>query len=435
MLVTLPMSVFLAIGSPTTEFSDQQIQTHLHAMFQALGPRRKVLAVPPDFTRFHSRAGRLTELAWEFYGDALTDVLPALGTHKPMTEAEIGTMFGRTPLKLFRVHNWRDDIVTLGEVPGSFMEEVSEGKLSYTWPAQVNKLLVGAGNSGSGHDLILSIGQVVPHEVVGMANGAKNIFIGTGGVMGIHRSHFLGAVYGMERMMGRVDTPVRRVLRYASEHFAQAMPIVYVQTVVAKNAAGELVVRGLYASDDDQAFELAAALSLQCNFQVLDREIKKAVVFLDPHEFRSTWLGNKSVYRTRMALADGAELIVLAPGVHEFGEDKTIDVLIRKFGYCGTPKALAAAASDPDLAANLSAAAHLIHGSSEGRFTIRYCPGHLTKDEIEGVYYEYGDLAKYMARYDPEVLRDGWNIVNGEEIFFVSNPGLGLWAYEERLRG
>ncbi len=435
MLVTLPMSVFLAIGSPTTELSDQQIQTHLHAMFQALGPRRKVLAVPPDFTRFHSRAGRLTELAWEFYGDALTDVLPALGTHKPMTEAEIGTMFGRTPLKLFRVHNWRDDIVTLGEVPGSFMEEVSEGKLSYTWPAQVNKLLVGAGNSGSGHDLILSIGQVVPHEVVGMANGAKNIFIGTGGVMGIHRSHFLGAVYGMERMMGRVDTPVRRVLRYASEHFAQAMPIVYVQTVVAKNAAGELVVRGLYASDDDQAFELAAALSLQCNFQILDREIKKAVVFLDPHEFRSTWLGNKSVYRTRMALADGAELIVLAPGVHEFGEDKTIDVLIRKFGYCGTPKALAAAASDPDLAANLSAAAHLIHGSSEGRFTIRYCPGHLTKDEIEGVYYEYGDLAKYMARYDPEVLRDGWNIVDGEEIFFVSNPGLGLWAYEERLRG
>ncbi len=430
MLVTLPMSLFLAIGSPTTELSDQQIRTHLQAAFQALGPRRKVLAVPPDFTRFHSRAGRLTELAWEFYGEALTDVLPALGTHRPMTDAEIGTMFGRTPQELFRVHNWRDEIVTLGEVPGSFMEEVSEGKLRYTWPAQVNKLLRNAD-----YDLILSIGQVVPHEVVGMANGAKNIFVGTGGVMGIHRSHFLGAVYGMERMMGRVDTPVRRVLRYASEHFAQDMPIVYVQTVVAKNAAGELVMRGLYVSDDDQAFEQAAALSLQCNFQVLDREIKKAVVFLDPHEFRSTWLGNKSVYRTRMALADGAELIVLAPGVHEFGEDKAIDALIRRFGYCGTPKALAAAESDPDLAANLSAAAHLIHGSSEGRFTIRYCPGYLTKDEIEGVHYEYGDLAEYMARYSPAALRDGWNTVDGEEIFFVSNPGLGLWAYEGRLHG
>ncbi len=435
MLVTLPMSLFLAIGSPTTELSDEQLKAHLHEALGSLGPRKRVLAVPPDFTRFHSRAGRLTEMAWEFYREALTDVLPALGTHKPMTDAEIGTMFGQVPRELFRVHNWRDDIVTLGEVPGSFMEEVSEGKLSYPWPAQVNRLLVGEGAGEGGHDLILSIGQVVPHEVVGMANGAKNIFVGTGGVMGIHRSHFLGAVYGMERMMGRVDTPVRRVLRYASEHFAQDMPIVYVQTVVGKNEAGELVVRGLYVSDDDQAFEQAAALSLQCNFQVLDREIRKAVVFLDPHEFRSTWLGNKSVYRTRMALADGAELIVLAPGVHEFGEDKAIDTLIRRFGYCGTPAALAAAESDSDLAANLSAAAHLIHGSSEGRFTIRYCPGHLTREEIEGVHYKYGDLAKYAAKYNPAVLKDGWNVVEGEEIFFVSNPGLGLWAYEGRLHG
>ncbi len=430
MLGRLEMSLLLAIGSPTTELSAGELRAHLHEALRALGPRAKVLAVPPDFTRFHSRAGQLTEFAWEFYGGRLTDVLPALGTHRPMTDIEIGTMYGRTPRALFRVHNWRDDIVTLGEVPGEFLEEVSEGRLSYGWPAQVNRLL-----RDGGHDLILSLGQVVPHEVVGMANGAKNIFVGTGGVLGIDRSHFLGAVYGMERMMGRVDTPVRRVLRYASEHFAQELPIVYVQTVVAKNAMGKLVVRGLYVSDDDQAFEQAAALSLQCNFQRMDREIEKAVVFLDPHEFRSTWLGNKSVYRTRMALADGAELIVLAPGVHEFGEDAAIDKLIRRFGYCGTPAALAAAASDPELAANLSAAAHLIHGSSEGRFTIRYCPGHLTRAEMEGVHYEYGDLATYLAKYDPTKLRDGWNVVDGEEIFFVSNPGLGLWAYEGRLNG
>ncbi len=424
------MSLFLAIGSPATELSRGEIRTHLHRALSALGPRRKVLAVPPDFTRVHSRAGQLTEFAWEFYGERLTDVLPALGTHSAMTDAQIGKMFGKIPRELFRVHNWREDVVTLGEVPGAFVEVVSEGKLSYPWPAQVNKLLL-----HGGYDLILSLGQVVPHEVVGMANGAKNIFIGTGGALGIHRSHFLGAVYGMERMMGRVDTPVRRVLRFASDHFAQDLPVAYVQTVVAKNAAGDLVVRGLYVSDDDQAFEQAAALSLQCNFEVLDREIEKAVVFLDPGEFRSTWLGNKSVYRTRMALADGAELIVLAPGVHTFGEDKAIDTLIRRFGYGGTPAALRAAENDPDLAKNLSAAAHLIHGSSEGRFTIRYCPGHLTREEIEGVHYQYGDLAKYMARYDPSVLKDGWNTVDGEEVFFVSNPGLGLWANRRRLDG
>jgi nickel-dependent lactate racemase len=424
------MSLFYSVGSPETELSEAQIREGLYSALEKLGERKRVLAVPPDFTRMHSQSGVLTEMAYDFYGERLVDVLPALGTHKAMSEAEIATMFGKTPRGLFRVHDWRNDIVTLGEVPGEFMLEVSEGKLDYTWPAQVNKLL-----RDGGHDLILSIGQVVPHEVVGMANGSKNIFIGTGGVMGIHRSHFLGAVYGMERMMGRADTPVRRVLNYASEHFTAGLPrIVYVQTVVNKNAAGKLVMRGMYIGDDNECFELAAALSLKCNFLMMDREIKKAVVFLDPHEFKSTWLGNKSVYRTRMALADDAELIVLAPGVHEFGEDGAIDKLIRRYGYCGTPATLDAVKEDAELASNLSAAAHLIHGSSEGRFTIRYCPGHLTREEIEGVHYEYGDLSEYTAKYDPAKLADGWNVVDGEEIFFVSNPGLGLWAYEGRFK-
>ncbi len=427
------MALFFAVGSPETELSEAQIREGLYTALRQLdasGERRRVLAVPPDFTRMHSQSGVLTEMASEFYGERLVDVLPALGTHKAMTDHEISAMFGKTPRGLFRVHDWRNDIVTLGEVPSEFMLEVSEGKLDFAWPAQVNKLL-----RDGGHDLILSIGQVVPHEVVGMANGSKNIFVGTGGVMGIHRSHFLGAVYGMERMMGRADTPVRRVLNYASAHFTGGLPqIVYVQTVVNKNAAGKLVMRGLYIGDDNECFELAAALSLQCNFLMMDREIKKAVVFLDPHEFKSTWLGNKSVYRTRMALADDAELIVLAPGVHEFGEDGAIDTLIRKYGYCGTPATLQAVKDDAELANNLSAAAHLIHGSSEGRFTIRYCPGHLTQAEIEGVHFAYGDLAQYTAKYDPAKLADGWNVVDGEEIFFISNPGLGLWAYEGRFK-
>lgn len=423
------MSLYFAAGSPATEMSHAEIKDGLFEALSKLGDRRKVLAVPPDFTRFHSRAGELTELAWEFYGTRMTDVLPALGTHTAMPDHQIATMFGRTPRELFRVHNWRDDIVTLGEVPGEFMLEVSEGKLDYPWPAQVNKLL-----RDGGHDLILSIGQVVPHEVVGMANGSKNIFIGTGGVMGIHRSHFLGAVYGMERMMGRADTPVRRVLNYASDRFGHLMPqIVYVQTVVNKNDKGELVMRGMYISDDNEAFERAAELSLQCNFLMMDREIRKAVVFLDPHEFHSTWLGNKSVYRTRMALADDAELVVLAPGVREFGEDRKIDELIRRYGYCGTPATLQAVKDDADLAGNLSAAAHLIHGSSEGRFRIRYCPGHLTQQEIESVHFAYGDLAEYTKRYNPDTLADGWNSVNGEEVFYISNPGLGLWAYSGRF--
>jgi nickel-dependent lactate racemase len=393
-----------------------------------LGTRNKVLAVPPDQTRAHSRAGDLTRYAWKHYGDRMKAVLPALGTHAPMNPERVAAMFGEMPFDLFKVHNWRTDIETVGEVPAEFIREQSEGKLSYAWPAQVNKLI-----SQGGFDLILSIGQVVPHEVIGMANYNKNILVGTGGRDGINRSHYLGAVYGMERIMGRAANPVRNVLNYAADQFLKHLPIVYVQTVVSRRADGGLAVRGLYIGDDIECFNKAAELSLQVNFEMLDKPIKKAVVYLDPEEFHSTWLGNKAIYRTRMALADGAELIVLAPAVKEFGEDKTIDALIRKYGYFGTPATLKAVEANADLANDLSAAAHLIHGSSEGRFKITWCPGHLSKEEVEGVGFSYGDLSAMLKRYDPSKLGLGVNQVDGEEIFFISNPGLGLWAHRSRF--
>jgi hypothetical protein len=422
------MSLYCAIGSVDTDLSPRQLKDLLAENLAKLGPRNNVLAVPPDQSREHSRAGELTGYAYDYYGDRLKAVLPALGTHTAMRPDQIAHMFGHVPQDLFRVHNWRTDIETLGEVPAEFIHEQSEGKLNYVWPAQVNKLI-----SQGGFDLVLSIGQVVPHEVIGMANYNKNILVGTGGREGINRSHYLGAVYGMERIMGRAVNPVRNVLNYASDHFLRHLPIVYVQTVVGRGADGTLAVRGLFIGDDVECFNRAAELSLKVNFEMLDEPIKKAVVYLDPAEFHSTWLGNKAIYRTRMALADNAELIVLAPGVKEFGEDKTIDSLIRKYGYRGTPATLKAVEGNPDLANDLSAAAHLIHGSSEGRFTITWCPGHLSKEEVEGVGFNYGDLNAMLARYDPQKLSHGANHVGREEVFFIANPGLGLWAHRSRL--
>jgi nickel-dependent lactate racemase len=422
------MSLLCAVGGVDADLSPDQLKQHLTAALFQLGARKRVLAVPPDITRLHSQAGMLTRFAWEHYGDSLKAVLPAIGTHVPMQPAQIVPMFGAMPLDLFKVHNWRTDIVTLGEVPAAFIREQSEGKLNFAWQAQVNRLI-----AEGGFDLILSIGQVVPHEVIGMANYSKNILIGTGGREGINRSHYLGAVYGMERIMGRADNPVRAVLNYATDRFLRGLPIVYVQTVVGRKSDGSLAVRGLFIGDDSECFYRAAELSLKVNFEIVDKPIRKAVVYLDPEEFHSTWIGNKAVYRTRMALADGGHLIILAPAVREFGEDKKIDGLIRKYGYRGTPATLAAVEKDADLAAELGAAAHLIHASSEGRFTITWCPGHLTREEIEGVGFECGDLATMMRRYDLAKLRHGYNTVDGEEIFFIANPGLGLWAHASRL--
>jgi nickel-dependent lactate racemase len=387
-----------------------------------------VLVVPPDITRLHSQSGDITRMAWEYYGDVLQAVLPALGTHAPMSAQQLTRMFGDLPQPLVQIHNWRTDVETLGEVPASFVEEQSEGKLHFPWPAQVNRMIV-----RGDFDLILSVGQVVPHEVIGMANYNKNILIGTGGREGINRSHYLGAVYGMERIMGRADNPVRRVLNHAAERFLTNVPIVYVQTVVGRATSGELALRGLFIGDDVECFERAATLSLQVNFEMLDQPLRKVVVYLDPHEFHSTWLGNKAVYRTRMALGDGADLIILAPAVKEFGEDRGIDAMIRKYGYRGADLIVDAVAQNADLGAELGAAAHLIHGSSEGRFHITWCPGHLTREEIESVGFAYGDLNRMLRRYDPAMLTSGFNRVDGEEVFYIANPGLGLWAYRERF--
>jgi len=266
-----------------------------------------------------------------------------------------------------------------------------------------------------------------------MANYTKNLFVGTGGEAAINASHFIGAAWGMERMMGRADTPVRRLLDAALDRFCPDLPVIFVLTVVGRDAAsGELVTRGLFIGDHHDCFEAAAGLAAAVNVQVLDEAPRKVVCYLDPEEFHTTWLGNKSIYRTRMAIADGGELVVLAPAVAGFGEDPEIDTLIRRYGYRTTPEIMAFVENNADLAGNLSAAAHLIHGSSEGRFRITYCPGGLTRAEVEAAGYAFGDLEAMRARYDPDTLAEGWNDVDGERLFYVSNPALGLWAHADR---
>jgi nickel-dependent lactate racemase len=425
------MAVYFAEGSVHSDLTPEQLRTALWKTFHQLGPREKVIALPPDFTRANSMAGRLTCLTYEYFAARLTDVMPALGTHAPMPAWQLDRMFPGLPHGLVRVHDWRNDVVTIGEVPADFVAGVTEGIYRKPWPAQLNRLVW-----QGGHDLIISLGQVVPHEVIGMANYNKNLFVGAGGAAGINESHFLGAAYGMERMMGRADTPLRRILNYAQDKFCAHLPLLFVLTVVGPRADGSLAVRGLYVGDDVECFERAAALAVEVNFTVLDEQPRKIVVALDAEEFHSTWLGNKAVYRTRMAIADRGELVVLAPGVESFGEDPEIDRLIRKYGYRTTPEIMQFVEQHDDLRQNLSAAAHLIHGSSEGRFQVTYCPGKLSREEIEGVGYGFGELAAMQARYRPETLRDGWNTAaDGERFYFIGNPALGLWAYRGRLAG
>ncbi len=389
---------------------------------------KRVLILPPDFTRMYSGAGKITAMYYSMLKDTCeVDVMPALGTHVPMTREECETFFlGVVPFEKLIVHNWRRDVVKLGEVPGEFVSEVSEGLVGDPIDVEVNRRIV-----EGGYDLILSIGQVVPHEVVGMANYSKNIFVGCGGSSMINSSHMLGAFYGMERIMGKDFSPVRRVFDYAEEHFLADVPLLYVLTC-STNSGDVTRIHGLYIGRARENFEMAVAQSQEINLIHVKEPFRKVVVNLDPREFKSTWLGNKAIYRTRMAIADGGDLIVLAPGVDKFGEDPENDRLIRKYGYVGRENVLRLV-NDPDnadLKSNLSVAAHLIHGSSDGRFRITYATKLLSREEVEGVAFRYAPYDEMAKKYDPAVLEEGWNEVDGERVFYISNPALGLWTRE-----
>ena len=391
---------------------------------------RKVLLIPPDFTRYHSNAGPITNLYYHILSDAGADVdiMPALGSHTPVTRAEAADMFGDIPFEKFLVHNWRTDVVKIGEVPGDYLSGITEGLWDEPISVEINRRVM-----DPAYDLIISIGQVVPHEVIGMSNHAKNLFVGVGGSEMINKSHMVGAVYGMEKMMGRDHTPVRKIFDYALQEFLGQRPILFVLTVTTvKNGAA--VTHGLFIGDTRKSLEEAIALSQGKNICYLDKGIRKCVVWLDPGEFRTTWLGNKAVYRTRMAIADGGDLIILAPGVERFGEDLIMDGLIRKYGYRGRMEILEEYREQQDLRDNMGAAAHLIHGSSDGRFRITYAVKKISRAEIESVNYMSADYDEIRKVYDPEKLSEGYNVLeNGEEIYFIHQPAVGLWIARELM--
>jgi len=409
---------------------EAEIRAALKRSLEGKRPK-KALLIPPDYTRYHSNAGFITNIYYHLLVDLGTevDVLPALGTHVPVTEAEAAEMFGDIPYGRFLVHNWRGDVVRLGEVPAAYLSEITEGLWNEPLSAEINRLVM-----DPAYELILSIGQVVPHEVIGMANHAKNLFVGVGGSDMINKSHMVGAVYGMERMMGRDHTPVRKVLDYALEHFLAERPILFALTVTTA-PGGNIRTHGLFIGDTRRALEEAIALAQQKNIDFLEMGIQKCVVYLDPKEFHTTWLGNKSIYRTRMAIADGGELLVLAPGVERFGEDETIDRLIRKYGYCGRLKVLELFREHEDLRQNMGAAAHLIHGSSDGRFRITYATKAISRAEIEGVHFAWADCDAQLKRYDPAKLAYGYNTMpDGEQVYFIPNPSLGLWIDRSKFQ-
>lgn len=390
---------------------------------------KSVLLLPPDITRGHSGAGTITNILYHFFAPAAdVYVMPTLGQHLPHTPEQNRWMFGDIPEEKILVHDWIKDGKHLGAIPASYVEKITGGKANWEIPVNVNRLL-----TEEKWDIILNIGHVVPHEVLGFANHNKNYFIGLGGKEMICASHMAAACYGIERNLGNLVTPLRHCFNKAESEYLGKLPDAYIQVVMKYNAKGKLVHSGFYCGNDVDTYLLAAEQSKAENITIVP-PLKKVVAVMQGNEFFSTWVANKAIYRTRKAMADGGELIIIAPGLIRFGEQDEVDKIIRKYGYSGTPKIMKAWKENSDLQDLTHATAHLIHGSSEGRFNITYAPGHLSKEEIEGVNFNYLDYKQAIDRYHSETMKDGFNAMpDGEEVYFISTPSAGLWTTKDKL--
>jgi nickel-dependent lactate racemase len=391
----------------------------------------RVLLLPPDLTRAHSGAGWITEHFYRLLDDegAEVHVIPTLGQHVPHTPEENRWMFGSIPQERIHAHDWKNGVTNVGTVPADVVRELTGGVVDWEMPVDLNTMLV-----TERWDLVINVGHVVPHEVLGFANHNKNYFIGLGGKRLLGAAHMASAVYGIENNLGNLLTPVRSCFNYAEEHFLADLPDVYFQVVMDYDDSGTLAHTGVYVGDDLETYYDAARASLAQNITQFDEPVRKMVAVMQADEFRATWVANKAVYRTRMAIADGGELLVIAPGVERFGEQPEVDALIRKYGYLSQAEVVDLYRTQADMQDIPHGTAHLVHGSSEGRFTITYAPGRLSREDIESVGYQYMDLAEAERRYDPAVMKDGWNTMpDGEEVYYISTPSAGLWAIREKL--
>jgi nickel-dependent lactate racemase len=392
------------------------------------GPRR-VLILPPDITRAHSGAGGIAEQLYHIFSEhAEVYVMPTLGQHLPHTKEQNKRMFGSIPENRILKHDWLRDAKRLGEIPADYVSSLTGGAADWAIPVSVNRILF-----DEPWDLIINVGHVVPHEVLGFANHNKNYFIGLGGKEMICASHMAAACYGIEKNLGELVTPLRHCFNKAESEFLGMLPDLYILIVTAYDSDNHLVPVGFYCGDDEDTYILAAQHSSAVNVTTVP-PLKKVVAVMQEDEFASTWVANKAIYRTRKAIADGGELVIIAPGLERFGEQEAVDAIIRKYGYCGTDRVMRLYKEHAELRDLTHATAHLIHGSTEGRFTVTYAPGHLSRADIEAVGYRYTDLEKALNYYNINSLKNGFNTLpSGEEIYFIETPSAGLWTMQAQI--
>ncbi|QDS97199.1 lactate racemase domain-containing protein [Adhaeretor mobilis] len=414
--------------------SDSEVFKKVDTLLSDLSPMRRVLLLAPDATRSSSFAGEIASYIYHKLIDR-TDVhlTPTVGTHEPDEKdwRSIREMYRDIPESAYKLHE-HDEVAglyDLGVLPDDEILRISGGEFAAPVPVQVNRNLV-EGN----YDQVFSIGQVVPHEVMGFANYDKNVFIGAGGKNFIDTSHWISALCGIDNVLGKIDSAPRQLLDAASA-LAKRDPrfpsVHYLLTVRGQSSAGDIGTHDFFCGTSKETFYRAAKLSLRENCHASNQPYQQVIVRLNEKKYRSFWLSNKAIYRTRRAIATGGTIHVIAPGLDRLGENEIQSKLIGKYGYCGTQGVKQILQIDPEMQANVGVAAHLIHGSTENRFHVRYYTHH-SSELLSACRFADGQLGYSLE--DIETAHERFSELTVGESFnadqrrlVIDDPGLGLW--------
>ena len=353
-------------GSADAQLTPQVLASVVEEALDIIRAGERILAIVPDRTR-DDNTDYLFPVASRFLsrrGVRAFDVLVAQGTHPPMSESQKRTKLGLddAPDDFFGEiydHRWDipTELVTIGELSLDRVKKITAGLITHSVRVSINKLL-----APGVYDRVIVFGATVPHEVAGFAGGAKYFFPGVAGPELTHTTHWLGALAGIENVIGQVETPVRELIEAASELLSPQ--IISLNTVVSRDSSDRLIVHALFAGDIREAFRRAAEVSRLVHIRYTGRKYKKVVALLDPH-YDELWVGGKASYKLGAIVEDGGELIIYAPHLTRISE--THGALIEKYGYAPLETVRDMLGASQELKENLCIAAHLAHVSYAGR--------------------------------------------------------------------
>lgn len=318
----------------------------------------------------------------------------------------------------------------VGEIPADVVREACGGLIEDPLPLTLPALF-----NAETWDGVVNLEAVVPNDLLGFTGPPQNRWLGLAGREFLNAASRIALLSGWENNIANLVAPLRQCLFWADKNCWPAnLPRLDIAVVWGDNFRNERSPIGFYAGVGEEAYLQAALLSRQHNVTVVEEGLQRVVAFFPGLRFASLWDVQQLLPRLAMCLADGGELILLAPGIERLAADDAPLAVYRRTGYLGAAELRERQRTDPELGNEPWLATHLLNGSTNGRSKIYHALDGIDAETLRALNLWPMELEETLFRYRPAKAKAGWNITNeGEKFFFIPDPTAGLWSTKKRL--